>query len=231
MFRFGKYGITTEVYFFSYLVSFFIPQVIDRVQSPLNGPITIELFFGSLRMVVGGYWQSGRYVTNLYKRLFAQKSMRSNKKNMVLLLGLAGGSALPVIYESYPNCRVTAIEKDPVMVALRNKYFPLHRDVHLRVVVEDAQTFVFRVSSLRYQCIINDLYIACDMPLFVTKPAFLHNILSLLTHDGHYMCNASYIPEHRQTTDRMILQLQKIFPRVVCDRYGPNMLITAYRNL
>ncbi len=64
------------------------------------------------------------------------------------LLGLGGGSIAKFIHRRLPDCRLTALEIDPEVVAAARAYFLLpENDARLRVEVDDGARYVQRLEQ------------------------------------------------------------------------------------
>jgi spermidine synthase len=71
---------------------------------------------------VGGVKQtSSRYALLWEDAINRGKDLLDRPVTNVLMLGLAGGGALPAIYEGFPFCNITAVEIDPVMVDIAKR--------------------------------------------------------------------------------------------------------------
>ena len=106
------------------LLSFIVPQKIEDVKSEINGKITVELYFGSYRISVDGFWQSGKYAANLLvKAIKGSKNKPAQIKN-ILLLGLGGGSVVAEINNLIPNAKIKGVDKDKLGISYSNLEVP-----------------------------------------------------------------------------------------------------------
>jgi spermidine synthase len=216
-------------HFVSHLLSYITPQIVDRAVSSYNGRITVERAFGRKRIVVGGYWQSGDYETSVMQRCLDDFTTDApSPVESVLLLGIGGGSGLPVIEKAYPHADIIGVDIDAVMVEVGRKHFGVGRAPNFRAVIGDAHAYVMGSRRDRvFDLIINDAYIGCDMPAWASDPSYLAKIGRLLTGSGRYVCNGSYTPQNRKRTDAMIAAIRQEFAVVSCILYPPNMIIRA----
>lgn len=51
------------------IFSFFFPQKLEEIESPINGKIVVEKFRGKISVKVGGLSQSGGLVENLWTQV------------------------------------------------------------------------------------------------------------------------------------------------------------------
>src|SRR5690606_20074881 len=108
----------------SHLLKIFHPhQVLETRSSQYSGQIQVIQEFGQPRIWAGGIPQTGGIVQSILKKHLTYM----NNPNNLLLLGVGGGGILSEINKQFPECQITAVEIDPVMIDLAQKYFPLQR--------------------------------------------------------------------------------------------------------
>ena len=211
------------------LISYLIPIRINEVYSSINGKILVEKYCASLRLTVDWYWQSGRYAEELISK--ALKVIPNNKTKIknILLLGLAGGSFIKVLRQSYPESTITAIDLDPVIVSLGQKYFGLDKIKNLKIQIFEASEFVKKAKKNHYDLIIMDIFIGCNTPSSVETESYLKNLFKILRKEGVLIVNRSNLPKYRNITDAFVKKVKKRFSKVNLVISNPNLLIIAYK--
>lgn len=101
----------------------------------------------------------------------------------VLVLGLGGGALPARMLVDYPEVTVDAVEIDPVVVDVAERFFALPEDERLRIYVEDARRYVQRTGE-RYDVVIVDCYHADALPFHLTTQEFFAEIADVLEPDG-----------------------------------------------
>jgi spermidine synthase len=151
---------------------------------------------------------------------------------MILLLGLGGGSAIGILQSLFPQTPITAVDIDPVMVSLGEKYLPHDGSANVRTVICDANDFVMKGNHpLPYAIVLVDLYVACTMPPFAQTEKFLLKIKHMLKKGGAFVCNASYTKENQHMTNIFVGRVKKVFPSVETILRAPNFIIRAYTSV
>lgn len=112
----------------------------------------------------------------------------AERSTRVLLLGLAGGGALFALHNVCSNARVTALEHDPIMVALartlhRSSAFPFPE-----VLLGDAQTMVPCLQK-EFDLILVDLFLGGIPPAFTAKMPFWSSLKESLLPGGVVLFN------------------------------------------
>lgn len=134
----------------------------------------------------------------------------------MLILGLGGGTQPMQMRSLFPASTVTAVELDASVVTLAQKCFGFpHADPKLRVVVDDAVSFVSKsAASIRhttfqtYNLIINDIAnnllsmgsIGSSVHDSMHTEQFFNDIRQLLTSNGLFIMNQLMIMKGDDTT-------------------------------
>jgi len=212
------------------LLSYIAPQKIEEVASTVNGKITVELYCGSYRISVDRYWQSGRYAANLLgKAIRKSNNFAVNIKN-ILILGLGGGSVVDEINNLIPSATITGVDMDPEMISMGNKYLNLSKAKNLTIIIDDAAHFVGSIKSKGiFDMIVADIFVACDIPDFVSTSQFLIKINNLLKKNGVYIVNRPYREKYKSETDEFVKRVRSQFKPVETEKIGPHLIIWAYK--
>lgn len=210
-------------------LNFFIPQVIEKVNSPINGEIQIIKQLGGLRIVVNHMLQSGGLVELIWRKGINKISHHPLSIIHVLILGLGGGSAAKIINQLFPQAKITGIEIDPMMIKLGKKYFGLDKINNLKIVCQDAFDFIIHHPSsiIHYDLILVDLYLGDLVPQQSSSVNFFKKLKRLLTLDGIIIINCLFYGKHRLEAEKVIKQVNKVFPKIKLIRAWSNLLVVC----
>jgi spermidine synthase len=171
-------------------LSYFFPRRIFSSTSSYNKKIEVIQNNGTYELLVNGIVQTGRYTQKLWQKglqsLFAKNLSVTN----ILVLGVGGGTVFHLFAKKFPNSEMTGVDIDEVVVDIGKKYFGLSGIPHLKLVTQDAQTFVKNpMRAKKYDLVIVDLYTGNDVPSFVTKKPFLADIGRVVKPGGRIVIN------------------------------------------
>lgn len=215
----------------TFLLSFLYPHTLEKVYSPINKTIVVEKYFGQNRMVVDGFWQSGKYAErNTYLCLRNLPLDKRSEKN-ILFLGLGGGSGIKIINRLYPKAQIIGVDIDPVMVEMGRKYFDLKEAKNFKITISDAFEFVKKFPKNKYfDIVLTDLYIGCVVPPSTQQLTYLNEVKRILKDDGVYTINGSHTRENIKITDKFVEKMKKVFAKVELMHHPPNMIIRGYNH-
>lgn len=206
-------------------------RILEETESSFSGKITVisGVAFGKY-IQVGGLTQSGGIIKSIWNKSLKEVKNKKNDVKTCLVLGLGGGSVVDVIHKYWPDVKITAVDIDPVMVELGEKYLGLNRN-DIKVEIGDAyekSKSIFK-SKISFDLISIDLYNGDVFPPKFEKLEFLKLILKLLTENGIAVFNRLYYGEKRSQSVKFGNLLSKVFSKVevvypeanimfVCDR-------------
>lgn len=155
--------------------------------SEKNGTITVVRFLNSARVFAGGAEQSGPYVKGLWQDALRYLPDTIVVRN-VLMIGLAGGSALAQVERRFPQASITVIEWDPVMVEIAQE---LHGSANFPHVIIGDSYDVLPTLQGNYDLIIEDAFFG-DLPeQRIGEEVPGRALVRLLTHQGYVLANIS----------------------------------------
>jgi spermidine synthase len=95
-----------------------------------------------------------------YTRFYRLVEYYQPAMSNMLVLGGGGYSFPKYALKHYPNVKVDVVELDPGITELARKHFALADDSRLKVIEEDARTFLWSLqkSSTRYDVILCDVF-------------------------------------------------------------------------
>jgi len=189
-------------------------KVLEEIESPLNGKLTVVKDFAWGTYVKGGgLTQSGGIMSSVWKS--ALKNLKKRKINFkeVLILGLGGGDVARIVSEFWPKSIITGVEIDPIMVELGKKYLEL-KENKVEIIIEDAAKFVKKKPKDKYDLVLIDLYVGEDVPEKINSLNFFKSAKKFLKKDGILVVNRLYYGLKRKIAEKTRQDLEKIFPKV-----------------
>lgn len=105
-----------------------------------------------------------------------------------LILGLGGGSIPRMLLKACPRIEVEAVEIDPAILKLAEKYFDVRALPRFTAHREDAAEFLRRCSS-QYGMVIVDTYLGEQFPDQCATQEFIVNARGCLIEDGVFVLN------------------------------------------
>lgn len=214
---------------------------LEKISSKYNNLIEVYSEFGHPRITVDSMPQSGGIVTDILKKSLNHFHHPQN----FLLLGLGGGDILHHIHYRWPDCQLTAVEIDPAMITIAQKYFNVDQIANLQIINTDAYRFVTssytspkrrkqpsphgRGQGEVFDAILVDCYLGHHIPPQLESPEFLNSLKKILSPSGTIAFNRLY--DQKQTATHTFTQnLKKILPLVSQHRSYCNQLIIAKLN-
>ena len=134
-----------------------------------------------------------------------------------LLLGLGGGTIAHLLVERFGPVPMTAVEKDPAVIALAYRVFGVPSGT--RVVEADAFAFVAEAVG-PYDYIAEDLFENNAVPSRVFGRPFLRQLRELLSPGGLLALN--YFKDRRSAAHQQ--RLESVFPRVTIIESDKNLV-------
>jgi spermidine synthase len=134
----------------------------------------------------------------------------------MLVLGGGGYSFPKYVLENYRNVHVDVVEIDPGMTALAREFFGLCDHPRLKIIEEDARTFLNR-NNEKYDVILCDTFNShYAVPFHLTTRETMHRIQSSVKSDGIVLINIlSAIDGERSRFFRAFYATcADVFPRV-----------------
>ena len=142
------------------------------------------------------WWQSYMPLRNIdintYREYFSLAPFFTDVRN-VLVLGMSAGASVNHI-RHYFNTHIDAVEIDPVVVELAQKYFNVYEDKKLNIYVDDARSYL--ASTLKkYDFIEIDLFHGGpEIPFYVATKEFFIDVRKHINENGLMMMSVLGIP-------------------------------------
>jgi spermidine synthase len=142
----------------------------------------------------------------------------------VLIVGLGGGAIVRFLTHHEPHVQIDAVEIDPAVVRLADRYFGVRSGGNVRVHTADAVRFVESTAD-RYDLILMDAFLrpssdtdATGVPTRLKTLAFLDRLKQALAPGGIVAFNVN---EHESMADD-IAAVASAFGRVAVYRCPPS---------
>lgn len=167
--------------------------------SPINGQITLTKQHGSYALIVDGFTQSGKDIEAIWHEAFEKLLPNTHIRN-ILILGFGAGSIMHPIKKRWKNALVSAIELDPVMIEIAEKYFPQNFN-RVSLTTTDAVTFVKGLPKrIIFDLVIVDCYIGGIQPKSSRTFALLMNLKEIAT---HVLFNQVFLPNKKSEMEKI----------------------------
>ncbi|MEC9368505.1 MAG: fused MFS/spermidine synthase, partial [Pseudomonadota bacterium] len=167
-------------------------ELIEKIESPYNTILVyrrapyVTLAFGYKNK---NYVESRRNPDDLlelsvdYTRAMLASLVYAADRQKFLMIGMGGGSISWYVHEQLPNSHVTAIELDPEIIRLAEKYYRLKAGDRLRIVESDGRIFLVRDKD-SYDVIFVDAYRGPFVPFHLLTKEFFELIKKRLKPGG-----------------------------------------------
>lgn len=115
---------------------------------------------------VHAWWHRKRFLTGLAWDNLAAGALlrREGPPSSLLMLGLAGGTALRILRHLLPGCHFTAVEIDPEIIGLAREHMRLD-EIGIEVIVADAYEWAGK-SRRHFDVVVDDCYLTGPEDVF-----------------------------------------------------------------
>jgi len=150
-----------------------------------------------------------------------------DRPQRVLIVGLGGGTIPSLFRKHLPGLRIDAVELDPEVVKVAERYFGFRQDIAMRAYVQDGRKFVEQRQNL-YDVIFLDAFSADSIPYALTTREFLKSVRAALKPRGLVVGNI-WSRGSNPMYDSMIRTYQDVYDEVfiVDVRGAGNKLVLA----
>ncbi len=109
----------------------------------------------------------------------------------IVMVGLGGGSLAKFCYRQLPGCRITVVEINPHVIALRRDFAVPDDDARFQVTLGDGAEFVAAQAG-RCDVLLVDGFDHEGQPEALCSPRFYDDCFAALTQDGVLAANLHY---------------------------------------
>ena len=146
----------------------------------------------------------GTLVLHYTRMMLATLLMMPNPEH-ILITGLGGGTLPKVLAELLPDARIDAVEIDPAVVSVAERFFDFRAGPNTRVFVQDARVFTRRAirDGKRYELILLDTFDGDYIPEHLMTLEYLQETRQLLAPNGVLAANTfstSRLYDHESET-------------------------------
>ncbi len=196
----------------NYLQSFLSPQESEVYKSKINCEIKVVEYFGKYAVYVDGAPQSGAEIRPMWERIISNLKTQNSKLQNCLILGVGGGDVINALNKYFPETPITAVELDPVMAEIANKYFGLNKIKLLKIIIDDALSIVSKNNfTEKYDLIVVDLFIGKYNPVGSRISVYLRQLKKKLTNAGIILFNSHFKPAEQKEFECFNNLCRKIF--------------------
>jgi spermidine synthase len=125
-----------------------------------------------------------------YTRQMMGFLLLQERPTRILLIGLGGGSLVKYCHRHLQSARITAVESNAGVIALRDEFHIPPDDDRLRVVLEDGYAFLRRLKP-QAEVILVDAFTRFGIAPVVATPEFIERAHRALSLDGVLVMNIS----------------------------------------
>jgi spermidine synthase len=166
---------------------------------------------------IHAWFHHKRFLTGLAWDLIAAAALLrpDGKPKSILMLGVAGGTALRTLRHLLPDVSLTGIDLDSELIDLARREMALD-DTKAEIIIADAYAWM-KANKRKFDVIIDDLYLAGDDDVFRAETcdqAWLDLVRRSLAPDGILALNLVIGPGHRAKQIATRADLAKYFPTI-----------------
>jgi spermidine synthase len=197
-----------------------------------------EFEYRSMCFALDGCTQSEMLIADPYELVseYTRKMMGflafQPRPKKILLIGLGGGSLVKYCHRHLPTTRITAVEIDADVLALRSQFLVPADDERLTVIHADGADHVAKmaVRGERINAILVDAYDHAGIADAVVERSFVENAKQILRANGVFVMN---IVAESADAERHIETVRQVFGDIVIValRRGGNLVVFAGRAL
>ena len=130
--------------------------------------------------------------------------VRADRAAHILLLGLGGGSVIPLLRKKYNYYgKITAVELDAPIIGIAKTEFSIEDHQPLELICVDAEKFV-QAAPAKFGLIIIDLFLDLKVPEKFFSLSFWQNISDLLKPGGKVLFNAGVNFAHEAHIEQLL---------------------------
>lgn len=208
-------------------------ELLEKVESPYNTIfiykqepyVTLAFGHGKRRYIESR--RNPKDLTELpveYTKSFTISLAYPDKLSSFLMIGMGGGSTSWYLHKSIPEAKVTAVELDPAIIRLANKYYGSNEQPNYKISEMDGRVHILRHKEL-HDIIFVDAYRGPFVPFHLMTKEFFTLAKKRLSKGGVMVQN---IEPSTMLYDRAIATIASVFDHVDVYRAGGNIVAVAY---
>jgi len=191
--------------------SYLWPVHIETVISEYSGQLEMLLDRGEWRLETArSIYSLGRYYPPFLSGIGHAGYPKEHGE--ILLLGLGSGSALDILRAAGRSYHITAVDIDPVIIALAQKYLDIPPGWEMAYACSDARLWLER-NIATFDLVFADLFIHDQTPAALMQADFLEKLKCLLHPGGQLLFSTLYDTKTARECVQVFEQLfASIFP-------------------
>ena len=142
----------------------------------------------------------------------------------LLEVGFGGGRTAWYLHKHVPSLDITAVELDPAVVELAQKYFGVRSEDKFKIEVADGRNYMLK-SSATWNIVMIDAYRGPFVPFHLLTEEFYKLVKSRLKPGGVVVQN---VEPSTMMFDSAVATIQRVFPNVDLYEAGGNVVVIAY---
>jgi spermidine synthase len=194
-----------------------------------------ELEYRSMSFALDGCTQSEMRIDDPYALVneYTRKMMGflafQPKPNNILIIGVGGGSLVKFCHRNLLTTRITAVEIDSDVLALRSQFLIPEDDQRLTVVQADGADHVAQMAARgeRTNAILVDAYDHTGIANAVVERSFIENAKCILRRNGVFVMNVVAEPADARRHIEMIRQVFGGSVVVIAMQCDDNLVVFA----
>lgn len=206
---------------FNNWLTYIIPRTVLKTSSRFNPDIRVNVESGAYKLLVNGSRESGTYIAELWQYAMEHLHVTSDLPiKQILVLGVAGGTVIHMLHDTFPMAKIIGVDIDPVMLDIGKKYFGLGLIKKLTLMNQDAQAFVMKKIP-KYDLVVLDVFIGREIPAFASSEKFLQSVKRMITPGGRLFINFLREDEYGAKAEILASRLRLLFADVrSADRFN-----------
>ncbi len=209
------------------LISWVVPVPVERGGSTLSPGLEVRIEQGRYVLNSRGANYSFGQLHRVFRRAFDDAGIAKAVPARVLVLGLGAGSVPAILLDEYGLAsRITGVDADERVLALREKYFLSGRQREVVAVHADASAFLAG-SDGRFDLVAVDLFIDRQVPERFMNESFFGELARQLAEGGTLFFNL--MPKDREEAERLRGLMQRFVGTPSETHTGPNTVFRAVR--
>ncbi len=170
-----------------HLLSYLVPLT-RRVPSAHSGTLEIVLRRG--QKVLNTAYANYSYGLLQQVLRYGLRFVPADPAGPVLLLGLGGGSVLPLLrQERKVTGPITALELDPAVIRVAAEEFGVQAGAGLEIVCADAFVWLETAPADTFELVVVDLFLDLELPAELGEGNFWEQLRRVMRPSGWALCN------------------------------------------
>jgi spermidine synthase len=187
------------------ILSFLWGYKVETFHSELNGRLEVWYRKGRFMLDSANTNYSFGSLHTIFRLIFFEVNPTPKNPDNALLLGLGGGSVVRILKNEWDlPVKITAVEHDPVIIEIAQKYFKVSQYEDTTIVQADAWDFVMGTQET-YDMIVIDLFEDSNVPRKFHETEFLKRVEAILNPRGVLIYNFRVTKQPQKKNYKQVL--------------------------